>query len=332
VNVLIIGGTRFVGYQLVWRLLARRDRITILNRGSLPDPFGDGVERLIADRTGPDFGKALAGRAFDAVVDFAAYTAPDVEGVRETLGERAGHYVFISSGQVYLVRANRPRPAREADYDGALLPEPSDPDDRRGWLYGMGKRAAEDTLVRHADSFPATRLRLPMVNGERDYYQRIQSYLWRLLDGGSILLPDGGAEPMRHVYSGAVVRAVADLLGDPAAFGAAYNLAQDETPTLVDLLGLLADLVGAELRLVPISRARLAAAGLDPLDVSPVSGRWMSFLDPGRAKAERGFRHEPLLGYLDKIVACFLNHPPPEPPGSYRQGRDAERGLAAENG
>lgn len=330
-NVLIIGGTRFVGYQLVWRLLARRDRVTILNRGSLPDPFGDGVERLIADRTGPDFGRVLAGRAFDAVVDFAAYTAPDVEGVRETLGERAGHYVFISSGQVYLVRADRPRPAREADYDGPLLPEPSDPDDRAGWLYGMGKRAAEDALVRHADSFPATRLRLPMVNGERDYYGRVQSYLWRLLDGGPILLPDGGAEPMRHVYSGAVVRAIAELLGDPATFGAAYNLAQAETPTLAELLGLLAGLIGAEPRLVPVSRPRLAAAGLDPVDVSPFSGRWMSFLDPGRAKAERGFRHEPLPGYLDKIVACFLNHPPPEPPESYRQSREAERRLA-ENG
>ena len=40
-HVLIIGGTRFVGYGLVWRLLARGDRVTVLNRGTMPDPFGD---------------------------------------------------------------------------------------------------------------------------------------------------------------------------------------------------------------------------------------------------------------------------------------------------
>ena len=36
----------------------------------------------------------------------------------------------------------------------------------------------------------------------------------------------------------------------------------------------------------------------------------MSFLDPARAKAELGFRHEPLGSYLDKIVTSFLAHPP----------------------
>ena len=43
----------------------------------------------------------------------------------------------------------------------------------------------------------------------------------------------------------------------------------------------------------------------------------MSFLDPARAKAELGFRHEPLGSYLDKIVTSFLAHPPVEPPPGY---------------
>jgi len=51
VNVLVIGGNRFVGLLATWRLVARGDRVTLLNRGSLPDPFGDRVERLRGDRT-----------------------------------------------------------------------------------------------------------------------------------------------------------------------------------------------------------------------------------------------------------------------------------------
>jgi nucleoside-diphosphate-sugar epimerase len=49
-HVLVIGGTRFVGYQLVWRLLAAGHRVTILNRGMHDDPFGTRVERIVADR------------------------------------------------------------------------------------------------------------------------------------------------------------------------------------------------------------------------------------------------------------------------------------------
>jgi nucleoside-diphosphate-sugar epimerase len=107
--ILIIGGTRFVGYQLAWRLLAAGHWVTLLNRGTRPDPFGDRVERLTADRSTPEFARTLIGRTFDAAVDFAAYTGDDARGAIETLGQdRVGHYILISTGQVYLVRDRCP--------------------------------------------------------------------------------------------------------------------------------------------------------------------------------------------------------------------------------
>jgi nucleoside-diphosphate-sugar epimerase len=114
-----------------------------------------------------------------------------------------------------------------------------------------------------------------------------------------------------------VVKATLGLLGRPETFGQAYNLTQDETPTLRELLNLVAERLGAEARLVDVSAERVRAAGLDPLLVSPFSGTWMSFLDPARAKAELGFRHEPLGAYLDKVVTSFLAHPPADPPPGY---------------
>lgn len=330
-HILIIGGTRFVGYQLVWRLLAAGERVTLLNRGQQPDPFGQRVARLIADRTTPGFERVLAGQTFDAAVDFAAYTAQDVQRVLAALGQgRVGHYIYISTGQVYLVRAGCPRPAKESDYDGPVLPQPADPYDLDEWRYGVGKREGEDLLAAAwaRDHFPATRLRLPMVNGERDFFRRIESYLWRILDGGPVLLPDGGSNILRHVYSGSVVKAMTAMLGKAATFGQAYNLAQDETPTLADLVALLADLLGAQARLVSVPGAALAASSLAPKDVSPLSGRWISFIDPAKAKAELGFQHEPLRSYLDKIVSNFLNHPPATPPENY-QHRQTELALAA---
>jgi len=206
---------------------------------------------------------------------------------------------------------------------------PPDPYDRGQWDYGMGKRGLEDELARAVAErrFPATRLRIPMVSGERDYLRRVERYLWRLLDGGPILLPGGGEHQTRHVYSGAVVAAVLALLGNAASFGRAYNLAQRETPTLRELVTTLAELLGARPRLVDRSHADVRAAGLDPLALSPWSGSWMSFIDPSLAESELGLRHEPLRAYLDKIVTAFLAHPPAEPPPGYEL-RARERALA----
>ncbi|HJW65025.1 MAG TPA: NAD-dependent epimerase/dehydratase family protein, partial [Actinomycetes bacterium] len=142
-HVLVVGGNRFVGYELAWRLLAGGHRLTLFNRGSRPDPFGERVERLRGDRTQGDFKRLLAGRRFDAVVDFAVFRGGEAAEVVEALREGAGHYVMISTGQVYLVREPRPAPAREADYEGALMAEPPPGKEKDEWDYGMGKRAAE---------------------------------------------------------------------------------------------------------------------------------------------------------------------------------------------
>jgi nucleoside-diphosphate-sugar epimerase len=327
VKVLVIGGNRFVGRDLVWRFLAASYDVTTFNRGRLADPFGERIERLVGDRTTDDFERLLSGKEFDAVVDFAAFQTADTQRATVVLQDRVGHYVMISTGQVYLVREPRPKaPARETDYNGPVMAAPTEAAEQREWEYGVGKRGAEDALVAAFGErrFPSTRLRIPMVNGERDYHRRIEGYLWRLLDGDPILLPDGGRTPTRHVYSGAVARAVVRLLGQLSTFGQAYNLAQDETPTLAEILSLLAEVLGAAPRFVEAPSDRIRAAGLDVIQVSPFSGRWMSFLDPARAKTELGFRHDPLRHYFEKIVASFLAHPPAEAPESYQALRSRE--------
>jgi nucleoside-diphosphate-sugar epimerase len=303
--------------------------VTLFNRGTLVDALGPRVERLRGDRTTNDFERLLAGRRFDAAVDFAAFDGADGRRAAELLGGQVGHYVAISSGQVYLVRDGCPRPARESDYTGPLIAEPADAFDRGQWDYGVRKRALEDALAAawEGSRFPATRLRIPMVSGERDHFRRLERYLWRMLDGGPLLVPGGGGLLTRHVYSGSVVKAILGLLGRESSFGQAYNLAQDETPTLAELLATLAAALGAAVRFVDVSHAAVRDAGLDPLALSPFSGRWMSFIDPARAKAELAFRHEPLASYLDKIVAAFLAHPPAEPPPGYEH-RERERRLA----
>jgi nucleoside-diphosphate-sugar epimerase len=331
-HVLVVGGTRFMGALTVWRLLARGDRVTLLTRGLATDDFGDRVERLTADRATPAFAAALADRRFDATIDFVAFTGADVRGAIDALGERAGHYVLVSTGQVYLVRegvrdaAGRARLATEDDYDGPLVGRPETPADAAEWDYGMGKRAAEDALVAAASRLPSTRVRLPMVHGPRCPYRRLEGYLTRMLDGGPVLVPGGGDALARHVFAQDVAETLCALLGDARTFGRAYNVASAETPTVWDFVGRLAQRLGAPDRRVAIAPERLG--DIPPTAVSPLSGRWMSLLDPARAVAELGLRHRPLDVWLDATIAAYLAAPPAAPPENYVAYRARERVLA----
>lgn len=296
----------------------------MLNRGNLADPFGDRVERIRVDRTTDALDAALAGRGFDRVVDLAGFTGDDVARTLRVLGARVGHYLFVSTGQVYLVREGCPRPAREDDYAGPVMAAPPTPADDEDWRYGVDKRAAEDALA--ASAVPSTRLRIPMVNGERDPKRRLEGYLWRMLDGGPLLVP--GADAIaRHVYRGAVVDALAAMVDAPPP-GPVYNLAQAEQPTVRELLERLGAQVGVRPRIVDVPAAAVADAGLAVREVSPLSTPWMSHVDPARAVAELGFAHPPLDAYLAAIVAELVTGWRAAPPPGYAH-RARELALAA---
>jgi nucleoside-diphosphate-sugar epimerase len=240
------------------------------------------------------------------------------------LAGRVEHAVFVSTGQVYLVRRGCPRPSREADYDGPTMPEPPSPADHEDWAYGIGKRGAEDVLAA-SPALPTTRLRIPMVNGEHDHKRRLEAYVWRLLDGGPLVVPRSDAIA-RHVYSGAVIRAIAGLIDAPPAAGQAFNLAQAEQPTLHELIERIAQRLGARADLRDLPPEALEDAGLSVRAASPFSSAWMSLIDPGRAVAELGFAHPALDAYLDSILASLFATWPAEPPPGYAQ-RTAELAL-----
>ena len=117
------------------------------------------------------------------------------------------------------------------------------------------------------------------------------------------------------------------MLCNERTYGQAYNLTQDETPTLREVLERMAWRVGAPAKLAAVSSAEIEAEGLSMRAVSPFSPRWMSFMDPTKAKAELdaivelGFVHTPLWEYVDRVVTAFLAHPPEDRPEGYSERR-----------
>ncbi|HKV91036.1 MAG TPA: SDR family oxidoreductase [Candidatus Angelobacter sp.] len=306
---LIIGGTRNLGPSIVQVLLEQGHKVTAFNRGVTHDDLPEEVERLRGDRTNPrQLKQAFTGKDFDLVVDTALYTGAEAEAVIEMTTGHVGRYVFLSTGQVYLVRIGAQRPYKEEDYAGPVMPEPSKSDEsaHSNWLYGFDKRAAEDVfaLAWAEKEFPFTSLRLPMVNSERDHYGRIYGYFLRLQDGGPIVIPEGDGLPVRHVYGEDVAQAIMKLAGSDVGKGRAYNIGQDETVTLEKALEMLAELMHRQLKIVRVPRAELERRGLLP-DCSPFSGKWMSSLDNVRSKTELGITYTPMCDYLKKLVSYY---------------------------
>ena len=325
-RTLIIGGTRNLGPSIAGALIARGDAVTVLNRGVTPDTLPHFIERLHADRTDPArFRAAVSGRDFDLVIDTTLYNGAEAETSIEIFGGNVGHYLFLSTGQVYLVRVGLERPFREQDYPGPTIAEPSQADEYEhgNWQYGYDKRQAEDAFARawEESRFPFTSLRLPIVNSERDHYDRIYGYFLRLMDGGPILIPDEPGLPLRHVYGQDVVKAILRVSDGGLGKGRAYNIGQDDTLALPEFLELLAAVCRVPLTLARVPRQQLEPEGLLP-DCSPFSGRWMSALDNARSKAELRMTYTDFPGYLPSLVSYFKARPTRQIAGYARRQRE----------
>jgi nucleoside-diphosphate-sugar epimerase len=329
-EILIIGGTRNVGHLLTLELMEQGHSVTILNRGKTPDELPPTVRLLHCDRGDSiRLKEVLAGKSFDAVVDMALYNETDAKAITHLLDGRVGRYVFLSTGQVYLVREESPRPFTEDATDRPLLEAaPADTRDHEEWLYGVEKSQAEDVLVQawQTRKFPFTTLRLPMVNSERDHFQRVYNYLLRMKDGGPILIPRGKHLLLRHIYAGDVIQAITRVLQSETSKGRVYNVSQEETVSIDDFLALLAEIAGYRLNLRRIDRTLLEQRRLIP-DCSPFSDPWMSELDNQRSKLELGMSYTPLPVYLERLVTHYRNAQLPLPEGYER--RNEELRLAA---
>lgn len=328
-RALLIGGSGLMGRRVAAALRDAGHQVSVISRGARALP--DRVEGIVVDRgDAAALAAALDGRRFDFTVDFLAYDAADIERLLMVPYAALGRYVMISSGQVYLVTGATHRPYREEDSAAPLIPEPAPrTPDHREWTYGVGKRRAEGALraLRASHGVRVLILRLPIVVGEDDGTLRLWAYLERLLDGGPILLPDGGGQPLRFVWNADVARLIQWLLEGGRPRETVYNFAQPDVVTLRGMLERMATAAGVTPRFVDAGREELEAAGIDR-SFSPWASPWVSLIDPARAVGEFGMLATQLDDYLPGVVRWHLEHRPAKShPGYASRPREIE--LAA---
>lgn len=253
-RVLVTGGNRYIGRDLVFELAQRGHDVTVINSHVAPLP--DGARRIHADRRIPgEFKRALAPLrdSFDAVFDNTAFVLADIEPMLELFQDRVAHYVFTSSQAVY--RRSFLQPLKEGFRRHA-----ADDDDARK-AYGVNKVRCEDRLLELAarTGFPATCLRVGHTLGPRSpQATRDPAFFARLEAGRPILIPAEGFAALSLVHINDVARLMAALLGNERVKGQAYNVAGAEVTSIVGVVHLVAKAMGVRPHIahVPMDIAR----------------------------------------------------------------------------
>jgi 2'-hydroxyisoflavone reductase len=182
-DVLILGGTGFLGRHLVEAALGDGHRVTLFNRGLRnPDLFPE-VEKIKGDRDGGL--SPLRGRRWDAVIDTCGYVPRVVRASAGLLADAVDHYTFVSSISVY---SDAVTPGADEEAPVQELPDPGVEEvtgETYGGLKALCERAAEEEMPGRVFN-----VRPGLISGPHDPTDRFTYWPRRISAGGEVLAPD----------------------------------------------------------------------------------------------------------------------------------------------
>jgi 2'-hydroxyisoflavone reductase len=196
-DILILGGTTFLGPHQIRYALERGHSISIFTRGQTRptvhrELFGE-VEHLIGDRN--DDLTALEDRSWDAVIDNSGRRVEWTRDTAQLLEDRVEIYVYTSSTGVYL-----PYLGDDLTEDTQLVLEdpPEVPEERRP-TYGVMKSLSEIEARTAFGDDRAIIVRPTYIIGPADPTNRFPYWPVRLQRGGEVLVPGKGHDRVQFV-------------------------------------------------------------------------------------------------------------------------------------
>ncbi len=172
-NILIMGGTRFVGKAIVKGLLLKQHTLTLFTRGNKPVP--DNVEHIKGDRENEDDLSALNGKSFDVIIDSSGRSEDDTKLLLAHSGKPKHRFIYISSAGVYK--------------DSIFMPldeqSPIDPNSRH-----YGKFMTEKYLINN--KIPFTSFRPTYIYGAGNYNPIEKWFFDRITQDQIIPIPYNG--------------------------------------------------------------------------------------------------------------------------------------------
>lgn len=188
VRVLVLGGSWFVGRQVVEDAMARGHDVTVFNRGLAGSPPA-GARHVRGDREDrSDLQRLGQHGPWDVVVDVAG-SVPAVVGLSaRVLADSTDRYVFVSTISAYRDWPHTPVSEESPLWDGDPDADPG----TRAWdpdAYGPLKVGCEIACRQVFGTDRLLILRPHVVLGRYEYVGRLPWWLDRMRRGGLVLTP-----------------------------------------------------------------------------------------------------------------------------------------------
>jgi 2'-hydroxyisoflavone reductase len=300
-NLLILGGTQWLGRTLAAEALARGHRVTALARGEA-GTVPDGVELVRADRSEPGAYDEVARRKWDAVIDVTRQPGFARRAAAE-LAPHAAHWTFISSGNVYAAQ-NEPG----ADESAALM-TPLESDESTPETYGEAKSAIE-LAYREALGDRLLVIRPGLIAGPGDASGRSGYWVARAAraarDDEPMLVPDIFDAPVQAIHVEDLVRFTLDSIergltgafnavGDRGMFGEWLERSREIAGHHGEVVAAAPDWL--------VEQGVAEWSGPESLPLWIIDPEWNAFLDRSNAAAKAaGLRLRPLDQLLGELV------------------------------
>lgn len=253
-NMLVLGGTGFIGPHLVRHAISRGHRVTIFTRGRHQADLPNGVDRLIGDRNG-QLG-ALEGKHWDVVVDDSATNPAWVRQSAQLLKDATGRYLFTSSTGVYYPYLKRG--IDESTVPHVELADPKDPSEQ----FGVAKARCEQE-VQLAFGDRALIVRPTYIVGPGDTTDRFPYWPQRLARGGETLAPGRLDDPVQFIDVRDLAEFMVRLLEDQRS-GAYDAVGPRDTLTMPSFLEQAKSALGSSSTFTHVDDySFLAAHGID---------------------------------------------------------------------
>ena len=301
-NVLVIGGSAFTGR--VFSIQASRNggfNLHVVNRGNAPMQL-DRVTQYKCDRHDAQMiAKLIPNISYDAVIDFCAYSAGDIEPLIGALGSMIKQYIFISTASVY-------EPAEGfLDEDAPLFdmfPVDEDEVDEDVVLcYIRDKIRLEQELTRACTEAGVkyTILRPSTIYGPFNYAPREPYYIELIANNEAVPVPVDATARFSFVYVLDIAAALMACIGDERAFDRAFNLAGEEALTYPDLISEFERCNGAPIAVSEITVEQIESENL-PIPF-PLTDD--TLYDGSRFSKVFDFKYTPFQEGMEKTFKIF---------------------------
>ena len=335
-NILILGGTGFIGPHVIRHLVAEGHLVTAFARGNLRPELPADVRRVAGDyKKLWEYRDQFKVLGPEVVLDMIPITEQDALNVVATFSGIARRLVAISSQDVYLAwgyvtgtdrgpvdpHITEDSPLRESRYPyrGRKLPIYKEWD-----LENYDKILVERAFQSDPD-LPATILRLPMVHGPGDPGHRIFPYLKRMDDGRAVIPIEQSAARWRapQGYVEDVGLAISLAVTHDAATGRIYNVAEGDVRSTADFIRAIGGVAGWNGQIVELPKGALPG----PWDAYHLDQHVVS--DSSRIRSDLGYQ-ETVAGTeaLRRTIMWEREHPPDPLPTAMFDYAAEDRALA----